>query len=239
MVPIFVVTDEIRNLSSVDPYGLCLVIVAVLIGFGLGDTLFLKSISLIGVSRAYTIVYTFPFFTMLFAMIFLGEGFLINYVIGTIFTFLGVIIIITEKNEQSERRFWGILVALVTAVIWAISMTIVAFGLTTINTVLANTLRYPFLFLFLFLISRVWRKEGNISKKNLMFLAVSGIFGMTLGGITFLQSVQLIGVSRTTALGSSSPFWATVMAALLLKEKVTWRVVMAAILIVAGIYFLA
>jgi drug/metabolite transporter (DMT)-like permease len=237
MLPIFFVSGEIFN-SQIDLYGLFLVTIAAILGFGLGDTLFLRSISLIGVSKSYTIAYTFPFFTMLLGIIILGEPFLMNRLVGITFTFLGIILVVTEKSEKVRISSKGIILALTTSIIWSVAMTIAALGLTTTSTISANTIRYPFLLLVLAFLSRPWAKKNRISQKNLTLLAISGTLGMAVGGVTFLYSIQLIGVSKATALGASSPFWALIMSALWLKEKVTWRVMLAAIIIVFGIYFL-
>ncbi len=237
MLPFFFLTGEVFNYQF-DPYGLFLVTIAAIAGFGLGDTLLLKSISLIGVSKSYTITYTFPFFTMLFGVVFLGEPFLLNHLIGITLTFLSVIVVVTEKGEKVHRSSEGILLALTTSIIWSVAMTIVAFGLATVSTISANTIRFPFLLLFLVFLSRPWTRKGRVSKKNLTLLAISGSLGMAIGGVTFLYSIQLIGVSKATALGASSPFWAALMSALCLKEKVTRRILLAAILIVFGVYFL-
>ena len=175
---------------------------------------------------------------MFFSVVFLGEPFLLNHLIGIILTFLSIIVVVTEKGERAQKSSEGMLLALTTSIVWSVAMTIVAFGLATVSTISANTIRFPFLFLFLAFLSRPWKKKGRISKKNLTLLAISGSLGMAIGGVTFLYSIQLIGVSKATALGASSPFWAALMSALWLKEKVTWRILLAAALIVFGVYFL-
>ncbi|MEM2914784.1 MAG: DMT family transporter [Candidatus Bathyarchaeia archaeon] len=236
MLPIFFIAGEIN--SQLDIYGLFLVTIAAILGFGLGDTLFLRSISLIGVSKSYTIAYTFPFFTMLLGILMLGEPFLMNHLIGITFIFLAIIFVASEKSNKAQIRSKGVILALTTSIIWSIAMTIAAFGLATISTISANTVRYPFLLLVLIFLSRPWTRKCQISRRNLILLAISGTLGMAIGGITFLFSIQLIGVSKATALGASSPFWASIMSALWLKEKVTWRIMLAAILVVFGICFL-
>jgi len=60
MVPIALLTGDLTNPSNIDLNALFLVVSAAMIGFGIGDTLLFKSIILMGVSRAYTIVYVSP-----------------------------------------------------------------------------------------------------------------------------------------------------------------------------------
>jgi len=240
MLPIAFAMGEIQNMSKVSLYGLISVILAVMIGFGIGDTFLFESITLIGVSRSYTIAYTYPLFTMALATLFLGEPFLLKYLLGTVIIFLGIITILTSKNsDDAKDSSKGLLEAFATAISWSVATILIATGLKEISVVSANAIRYPFLFLFLLVFSRWWRKKPKVSRGNLALSAASGVLGMTLGGITFLYGIQLIGVSRATPLCSSAPVWASLMSSLFLKEKLTWRIVASSLMVVAGSYFLA
>jgi len=238
MLPIALAAGELSNLSHINLEALFLIVLAVLVGFGVGDTLLFKSIVLIGVSRAYTIAYTYPLFTMIIAVLFLKEPFLLRYLIGTVLTVLSVIMISSEDNKNHGKvSLKGLMMALTAALCWAIGTILVALGLKGISVLLANTIRYPVLSFFLFLISRP-RKKWRIAKKDLAFLSASGILGMVLGGITFLFSVQFIGASRATPLSASSPVWASIMSSISLKERVTIRLLLSSIIVTIGIYFL-
>jgi len=240
MLPIAFAMGEIHNMSKVSLYGLLSVIFAVMIGFGVGDTFLFESITLIGVSRSYTIAYTYPLFTMALATLFLGEPILLKYLLGTVIIFLGIITILTNKNSDDVKESSkGLLEAFTTAISWSVATILIATGLKEISVVSANAIRYPFLFLFLLVFSRWWRKKPKVSRGNLALSAASGVLGMTLGGITFLYGIQLIGVSRATPLCSSAPVWASLMSSLFLKEKLTWRIVASSLMVVAGSYFLA
>ena len=238
-LPIALVMGELQNLPNLSFYGFLFVTLAAIIGFGVGDTLLFKSINLIGVSRSYTIAYTYPLFTIVFAVLFLSEPFLLKYLLGTVMIFIGVVGVSVSSNAEVNREnYRGLLAALATAILWAIGTVLVALGLNEMSTILANTVRFPLLFIFLLPVSRFWRKKLRLTKRDWIFLATSGILGMTLGGIAFLFSVQLIGASRATSLSSSSPVLASLMSSFFLKEKVTWRVIASSIMVVLGIYFL-
>ena len=238
-LPIALVMGELQNLPELSLHGFLFVTLAAIIGFGVGDTLLFKSINLIGVSRSYTIAYTYPLFTMLFAVLFLSEPFLLTHLLGTVIIFIGVVGVSVNSNTEVNRgNSEGLLAALATALLWAIGTILIALGLNEMSTILANTVRFPLLFIFLLPISRFWRKKLRLTKKDWVFLATSGILGMTLGGIAFLFSVQLIGATRATSLSSSSPVLASLMSSLFLKEKVTWRIIASSIMVVLGTYFL-
>ena len=239
-IPIAIVTEDLNSLFNVDLNALILVILAAIIGFGVGDTLLFKSITIIGVSRAYTIVYTSPFFTMILAVAFLNEPFIIRYLVGTILIVLAVIVISIDNNDDAGRgiiSLEGIMLALLSSLCWAIGTVLVAIGVKNISVYLANMVRYSILFLFLLLISKPMRR-WNITKKDLMLLSASGATGMVIAGIPFLLSLKFIGASRATPLSSSSPVWASIMSAVFLKEKVTPRLLLSAIIVTVGTYFL-
>jgi drug/metabolite transporter (DMT)-like permease len=239
MIPIALVMGGFSNIYHLDLLGFVYVIVAALIGFGIGDTGLFKSIRLIGVSKSYTIAYTFPLFTMLFAILFLGEPFLLRYVLGTVIIVLGIFTILQKKeNKQFEKRLQGYFWAFATAIFWSIGAILIAYGLKSISVILANAIRYPILFIFLYLISQIWSKEWNLSKRTIILLAGAGIFGMTLGGLIYLYSVKLLGISKATTLSSSSPVWAALMSSFFLKEKVTLKMIISILMVVVGIYFL-
>lgn len=238
-LPIALVMGELQNLPNLSFYGFLFVTLAAIIGFGVGDTLLLKSINLIGVSRSYTIAYTYPLFTMVLAVLFLAEPFLLTYLLGTVMIFLGVVgVSVRNRTQTDDGNSKGVLAAFATAILWAVGTILVALGLNDMSTILANTVRFPLLLMFLLPVSKFWRKKLRLTRKDWVFLATSGILGMTLGGIAFLFSVQLIGASRATSLSSSSPVLASLMSSLFLKEKVTLRIIASSIMVVLGIYFL-
>jgi len=238
MAPIALATGELNSLSSIDLESLFLVILAAIIGFGIGDTLLFKSIILIGASRAYTISYVSPLFTMIMAVIFLKEPFLLKYLIGTVLVVISLIIISSGESENYGRiNLKGFITALACALCWAIGTILVALGLKGINVILANTIRFSVLSLFLFLFSKP-RRKWKIARKDLALLSASGILGMVLGGITFLFSIQLIGASRATPLSASSPVWTSIISSIALKEKVTLKLLLSSIIVTLGIYFL-
>lgn len=214
-------------------------VLAAFIGFGIGDTLFFKSMTLIGVSKSYTIVYTHPLFTMIVATVFMGEPFLLQYAIGAVVIFLSVIIIsLSGGNAIAQESLKGWTAAFGTAILWTIGIIFVSLGSKNVTVAFANAIRFFILFPFLAVLSRPWRNKHVLAKDNLVLLALSGILGMALGGVTFIHSIQLIGISRATSFSSSSPVLASAMSIFFLKEKVTWKIILASLLVVMGTYFL-
>jgi drug/metabolite transporter (DMT)-like permease len=237
--PIAFATGELQNIFKADSYGLGIVIVSAIVGYGIADTLLYKSINQIGVSRSYTISYTYPFFTMALAVVFLSEHFLLRYLIGAAAIVLAIAGISSSVDDSFKRaRFGGIVMALGAAILYAVGTVVVSIGLRFIGVILANTVRFPIVFLFMLSLSSMWKSETKVSRRDFCLLALSGVFGMTLSSITFLYGIQLIGAGRASSLNASSPIWAALISALFLKEKMTWKIAVSCIMVVVGIYFL-
>jgi drug/metabolite transporter (DMT)-like permease len=232
-------TGDLQNVSKANYYGLGLVIIAAIVGYGAGDILLYKSINMIGVSTSYIISCTYPFFTMALAVVFLSEQFLLRYLIGTTAIVLAIAGISFNINYSVEReRFKGILMALGAAALTAIGIILVSIGLRFIGVIVANTVRFPILFLIMLSMCSMRKSKARVTQRDFLLLALSGVFGMTLASITFLYGIQLIGAARASSLYASSPIWVAVMSTLFLKEKLTWKIVASCIMVVAGIYFL-
>jgi drug/metabolite transporter (DMT)-like permease len=239
MFPIVAVTGVLFGCINVRTDSLFFVILAAIVGFGFGDTFLFKSIVLIGVSRAYTISFTSPLFTMVLAIIFLNETFLLKYLIGTAFIVISLAIVSLELEGEGQKdaSLRGVIAAVAAALCWAVGTVLAALGLRGIDVLLANAIRFPILALFLLLISKP-REKRRVARRDFMLLSASGVTGMVFGGITFLLSIQLIGASRASPLNASSPVLTSVISKAFLKEKVTLRLISSSIFITIGIYFL-
>jgi drug/metabolite transporter (DMT)-like permease len=236
---IAVATGDLQNVSKANYYGLGIVIISAIVGYGAGDTLLYKSINKIGVSTSYTVSYTYPFFTIALGVVFLSERFLFRYFIGTTAIVLAIAVISFNINYGVDReRFKGILMALGTAALTAVGIILVSFGLRFIGVIVANAVRFPILFLIMLSMCSMRKSKARVTQRDFLLLALSGVFGMTLSSITFLYGIQLIGAARTSSLYASSPIWVAAMSTLFLKERLTWKIIASCVMVVAGIYFL-
>lgn len=240
MFLVALVMGGLTDLFRSDLYGSLMVIGAALVGFGLGDTCLYRSIGLVGVSRSYTIGYSYPFFVMAFATLLLGETLLPKHLVGSAMVFVGIATIFVDRGVKLEQegRKKGLALAILTAILWSIGTTLVAIGLRTVSIIQANTMRFPLLSLVLIAASKLQSRRSNLDRRTLGLLVLSGVLGMTLAGVVFLLSIQLIGVSRAAPLSSSSPVWAALMSSVFLKEKISLRIVTSTLIVVAGTFLL-
>jgi drug/metabolite transporter (DMT)-like permease len=98
-----------------------------IVGLGLGDTLYMVSLKLIGVARAVPITCTYPLLNLLWAVLFIGEKVTFSLVFGAVVIFLGIWLLSQEKKAgagQGQSRFLckGVAAALATALLWSVSI---------------------------------------------------------------------------------------------------------------------
>lgn len=246
-----VVAGKLQSLTTLPAYQMFLAGLSGAVGLCLGDTMYMHSLSLIGVSKAVPITCTYPLFTMLFAALFSNEQITLFLLFGALLIVVGIQLISQEKNKSKNLRrsviFRGVLVALVTAVVWGVSIALMNHALEfselatldvafTINVVrmLATTI------LFLALSPFIDRKFRfiRLKMKTWMILALGGIVALGLGWTLLALSLLHIQASRAVPISSVSPLFATFLGAVFLKEKVTLRVFVGSVFIVLGTFTL-
>jgi len=247
MLPIALVWGDLQSIYTF-PAQFALLVVSVLAGFGLGETLYLKSMKLIGVSLSVSVVSTYPLFVVLAATPLLGEHPSALNVLGAIVITTGLVLVSRVKgNSEKDGRSRGnlrpgLLLGLGAAVLYAVGSLIVAVGARGLDPLAANGLRLPVLALFLVGGSALSRNIHDLRRVNWRIgaaVSFAGIIGMGLGPLFFIHAVQVAGASRSVPLASTSPIFAAFLASLVLGEKVnrwTWG---AALLVTLGAAMMA
>jgi len=216
-------------------------------GLGLGDTLNLKSMGMIGVSRAFPITSIYPLFTMIIAFLFLNEDLTWFILLGALFILGGVYLVATPSRRKLSvdeiepatlKR--GVLMSLGAALFWSLSVAILKIFMENLDPLVTNIVRLPAIILLLWIFypqrNEVFRVK-RYNRNSLLIIAVGGIIGMGIGGILFLIGVKNAGAAKTTVLTSLSPFFAIIFSLLFLKEKVTLRIILGSILSIIGVWF--
>lgn len=241
MLPCIVVFGAWQSLGGLSFYGVVWLFAASLIGFGLGDMFFFKSITIIGVSRFSNVAYSFPLFTIGFAVLLLAEPFSLTTLLGSIIILLGIMLSLKDGDDERKKdgsHLVGISLAFGAAISWSICSILLTMSVRDTNVVLTNSIRYIFLSSFFLPILTMRTKIRNFKKKDLLLTALSGILDMTIAGVAYLLSLQLIGVSKATPLSATSPVWACLLSKIFLHEKVTLKIAVSSIIVVIGIFLL-
>jgi len=216
---------------------------SMIVGGGIGDSLYVLSMARIGVSRAFPIANTYPALTLLFGLLFLNEQITWPIVAGLVLVLGGIMVISrSTQNQHNEtplaEQKTGLLFALGASVLWAASMALVAPGMEGLDPITVASFRTPALALIFWGIVALrgtWRKLLKLAPREWVILFFGGLIGWGLGSVLFLSSVTLLGATRAAIVTSTSPLFALPLCAIFLKEKLNGWVLVGSVLTVAGI----
>ncbi|MDP1852901.1 MAG: DMT family transporter [Candidatus Omnitrophota bacterium] len=220
-----------------------------LLGIALGDTLFFKALICLGPRLAVLLGATVgPVVTVILAMVFLGESLSSLGWTGLFLTLGGVAYVLREQfvldkvEEKAEKKLnSGIKYISLSILCTSVGIILAKIGVISVSPLQATFLR----FLWAFIGLAVWGAvNGKIKtwltpfKKDrallrLIFLAVCvAVFG---GFWLFIVSLKYVEASIATILNCTEPIFILPIAAVMLKEKITLKAILGALVAVGGI----
>lgn len=233
-------------LTSMPAHVVLLACVSGLIGLGLGDTLYLFSLKTIGVARAVPITCTYPLFSLVWAVLLAGENVTLQVVFAAVAIVLGIWLLSQEGEANTSKLqksllVKGIVIALVTAIIWSISISMVNLAMEEVpgldSAFAINTIRIAALAAFLLVFTPTVQRSlifFKMKKKTLAMLLVGGIIAVGLGWFLLTLSFSYIPESQAVPISSTTPLFSTLSSIVFLHEKVTAKVVIGSIITVFG-----
>jgi drug/metabolite transporter (DMT)-like permease len=224
-------------------------VVSGLIGLGIGDTLYLFGLKALGVSRAVPLVATYPLFSLVWAVFFLGQPLSATAVLGTAVILVGIVLLTRQKTQETAfargRAAWlGVALCLGTAFAWSIGVTLmdVAVSTSTVTSLDANyaivTLRLATMALVMLAFAPFIDRDRGFLKMNkeaVLLLCVGGLIANGLGWLFMNYSFLLISEAQAVPISSTSPLFAALVGFVLFHEKVTAKTIFGAVAIVVGI----
>jgi DME family drug/metabolite transporter len=240
------------TLASLSANVTVLAVVSGVIGLGVGDTLYMVSLKMIGVARAVPITCTYPLFNLLLDAIFAGQPVSWSVTVGSVVIVLGIwLVSLGEERDKlgSQRNVLikGLAIALATALLWAVSITMmdVAISATSrpnlsdafaINTVRVLAIAASFGISAPF----VDRSLGflKMRKRTVLTLITAGIVALGLGWFLLTYSFVDTPASRAVPISSVTPLFSTLAGIMLLHERVNAKNIMGSIIIVGGIFLI-
>jgi drug/metabolite transporter (DMT)-like permease len=242
-VIVVVVANRFGDFAHVTSLAFLALCGSLLCGYVVGDTLFFKSMQLVGVSTALPLSMTYPLYVLAIAWAFLGERVTIVMVIGTFIVIAGAISIASGAQSmavgQHRDRRLGVALAVLSSLCFAASTSILKIGVQNVDVVVAGTIRLG-LTAILLLVWRSTMMKGPpfraYGRRALLVIAVAAVIGSGVGTITYLTAVQQAGAAIASTLATTAPLFATPLSALFLKERLTRRNVVGMLLCVAGVW---
>jgi len=204
----------------------------------IGQTLGYIGIERIGVARSSPIVNSAPIFSSSFAVLFLGEVWTAQNVLGTLSVIIGVIILSSGKSSGGEWRKIDILYPLVAAVAFGISTTLRKFGLSALHIPLlgaAVTVGTAFFILLGLIQWRGGRRALRFNPESTRWLFGAAV--VNTGAILSVFSALNVGkVVRVEPLIASNPLLTILWVGIFLRqiERISARIVLGALFTVMG-----
>ncbi len=250
LLAFLVATGMLGVLASLPTNVVVLAGVSGIIGLGLGDTLYMISLKMIGVARAVPVTCTYPLFNLLWVALLAGEPITWSVALGAVVIVLGIWLLSLEGEKdtldaQKKVLGRGLAVALATALLWSVSIAMMGLAVKetpnlgdafAINTIRILTIAVSFA------ISAPIVDRGlgflKMRRRTVVTLIAGGIVALGLGwfllSISFIDTLQ----SRAVPISSATPLFSTLAGILLLHEKVNVKNVMGSIMIVAGVFII-
>jgi drug/metabolite transporter (DMT)-like permease len=229
-----------------------LLLATVVIGIGLGDSLYFHALRLVGVARAQPIAMSYPLFTTLLAMALLGERLSAGALVGVGLVVVGVALVATAQvgargggkgiAAQSRQQLrLGAALAIGAALCWAVGTVLLRPALEGVDLWVATTIRMLGAALLLHVYAArhlpAVRRVARDSRAFALGVLLLGV-GTAISLSLFLVSVAYAGAARASALSSASPLFGVPLAVMLLRERVTWQLLVGAGTTLAGVWLI-
>ena len=252
LVLVFALIGKVYVFASLPAQVILLASVSGVIGLGLGDTLYMNSLEILGVARAVPITCTYPLFSLVWAYLFVGETITLPVVFGAVAIVLGIWLLTGEKKQSTNAddgwkklRIKGFIIALATAIAWSVSISMINLAVKTtagmeqayaINTI--RVLAVAIFLLFLIPFRNVKHFIKKMERKTMVMLLAGGLIAIGLGWFFLTASFIYIPEAQAVPISSVTPLFSALFGMVFLREKVTAKVAVGSAMIVAGIFLI-
>jgi len=204
----------------------------------IGQTLGYIGMERIGVARSSPIVNTSPMFSSAFAVLFLGEIWLAQNILGTALVVLGVVILSTSRPATGDWNKKDVIYPLAAALAFGISTTFRKTGLMVIHVPLlaaAVTVATAFLVLLALVWFRGGREILRFNQRSSSWLFAGALIN-SAAILSFFSALNVGTIVRVEPLVACNPLLTLLWASIFLRqfETLSWRVVAGALVTVAG-----
>lgn len=204
----------------------------------IGQTLGYVGMERLGVARSSPIVNTSPIFSSILAVIFLGEVWLPQNILGTCLVIAGVIVLSWRNPVDGDWRVKHVIYPVLAALAFGISSNLRKAGLTAVSRPLlgaAVTLGTAFVVLLLIVQLRGGRQalKWNVQSSRWM---LAGALVNTAALLSFFAALNVGQVVRVEPLVACNPLFSILWTGIFLRgiERLSGQIVAGALVTVAG-----
>ena len=216
-------------------------LLAGLLGPGIGRALNITSLQRIGLARTIPIVGIAPFFATIVAIGILGEHFSFLVFLGMASIIFGIFVLSKGRIEKKSFKKRDVLLPLGSALFGGFSIAITKRGLQDLADPLgagALVLTMALLVALLFVLFN--RKTLELRASSFSDIKFPLLAGVSLTAAFFLNfsALKMGEVSIVAPLMSTFPLFAVLLGAVFLKERITQKMFLGMIFILAGVSFI-
>jgi drug/metabolite transporter (DMT)-like permease len=214
---------------------------AIVLGMGLGDSLFFRSMEELGVTRALTLSLLNPLLTTLTGIALYQEPVTLPRLVGIGLVLGGLGLIVSGKGDDGagsgRTTGRGLRQVFLAAGCWAVAATVIKPALRQVPVLAGTALRIPFAALALWLTpwTRGTLPAVRASSPSQRWRLVAICLLNAIGSIMFTVAIRSGGVAIGNALASTSPLFAIPLEVLILRRWPSSRTIAGAVLTVVGI----
>jgi len=215
--------------------------------FSAGALVYYRGIRSIGLARAYPMVNIYPLFSILFAVLLLGERPHWQVIVGTAIIVAGACLVARSGEESqtgasappgtSTYKWMALLV--VASLLFSVSTTAnkvaLTGGLSPMLVNLARSLCALLLGTAMAMADGGGLSLGTLPRSFWGRIAASSLVADLVGHYIYFLAMQRGQVSTVVPLAATTPLFVIPLAHFVLKESVTWRTVVGTLLTVAGV----
>lgn len=236
-----VITGTIGEISSIQGKTLLFLILSGL-STGASWLFYFHAIQIGNINKVVAIDKSSTVLTILFALIFLGEGISVGKLIAVFLIGIGTLLMISKKEEKENKQSqMGLVCAVLSAVFASLTSILGKIGITGIDSNLGTAIRTFVVLLMAWLMVFVTGKQrevGKIEKKELIFICASGL---ATGGswLCYYRALQEGPASVVVPIDKLSILVTIIFARMVFKEKLNKKAMLGVVLIVVGTILIA
>jgi drug/metabolite transporter (DMT)-like permease len=215
-----------------------------LTGIAINQTLFIKGLTLTSTIHASLLILVTPIAVTIFALWVLKEQFTFFKALGLALGIGGAVFLVLQKeavNHASDYLLGDILV-IINAISYSVYFILVKPLMKNYSPL--HVIRWIFTIGFLMILPFGWAETTMIEWSNFQWYHYLCLASVTITG-TFLAyyfnvyGIQTIGASMTGSYIYTQPFFVAAIAIIFLGEVLTWQKILAAVLILAGVFLVS
>jgi len=220
--------------------------VASLVGWALGDTLYFTGLKWVGVSRAVPLAYSYPLFTLPFSVLVLNERLTINIILGSFAIVIAIWLIGGSMREDlyvvPRRSKLGVLASIGAAFCWAVAVLMLKRMTVIFDPIFIAFFKIlaviPFMACYVAFSSKGLSQLRSLNARALVMALAGGAIAVGLGDMIYFIGLSLAQANIVASLGASTPMFATLIAVLFSEERPSLRTVIGVSLVAIGFVLL-